>query len=173
MRTKNEKPSVQVMQPSDYEELKRKYRNLRKENRWIGMKLTTALLRNGQLREKLQTIAGYARLFGKTPIIDAKESDKKNFCEYEGLAECARNLGTYYSRVRHCLIAEGILSERNGTWVVNEAWQESGLFVYFHGVRNNYTRFFLKVTPAGKDFIREVLEKHSASQKNWKQASNG
>lgn len=146
------------------EELKRvkeELRRVKQTNRFMAIRLQTQDRRKAELATKMGRITATAQKVGRVRIIDVNTVEDGDMMQYLGLVQCATLCGTTYVTMVKRLQKEGVIVREKNVWVVGSDYQQSGLFVYLSGVRNDYTRFYLKVAPAGVPFIRQMLGSRS------------
>lgn len=140
--------------------MKEELRCVKRKNSIMSIQLRAHDRRKAAMAAKMSRIAAAAQQVGKVRIIDINAVDAEHRAQYMGLVQCAALCGTTYVTMIKRLQAEGIIVRKGDVWVVGSDYQQSGLFVYLSGVRGNYTRFYLKVTPAGVPFIQQIQERH-------------
>lgn len=160
MKENNVLPDGQCVQSEELKQMKEELRRVKQQNRFMTIRLRRHDRRKAELATKMRRIAATVQQVGKVRIVDVNAVDAEQRAQYLGLVQCAALCGTTYVTMIKWLQAEGIIVREGDVWVVGSDYQQSGLFVYLSGVRGNYTRFYLKVAPAGVPFIGQVLARH-------------
>ena len=160
MENKNLTPDGQQVRTEEMAQMKEELRRMKQQNRIMAIRLRTHDRRKAEMAAKMGRIAATAQQVGKVRIVDVNAAGAEQQSQYLGLVQCAVLCGTTYVTMIKRLQAEGIIVRSGNVWVVGGDYQQSGLFVYLSGVRGNYTRFYLKVTPDGVPFVRQVLARH-------------
>lgn len=160
MENRNRTSDEQHTHAEELRKVKEELRRVKRKNSIMSIQLRAHDRRKAEFATKMGRIAVTAQQVGKVRIIDINTIGREQKTQYLGLVQCAALCGTTYLRMMKWLQAEGILVRENNVWIVGSDYQQSGLFVYLSGVRGNYTRFYLKVTPAGVPFIQQILERH-------------
>ena len=160
MKENKARPDGQSVPSAELAQVKEELRRMKQANRFMAIRLRTQDRRKAEMSAKMGRIAATAQKVGKVRIIDINTVADGEKMQYLGLVQCAVLCGTTYVTMVKRLMKEGIIVRENDVWVVGADYQQSGLFVYLSGIQGNYTRFYLKVTPAGVPFIRQVLERH-------------
>ena len=141
---------------ADFKTLKREYWKVKARNKTLSVRM-----------EKMSQLAGIVQKLGATPIVYV-HLDREPTGEV-GFTECAKLCGTYIRKIQKILLANDIVRKEGKLWIVNEAYQNQGWFVYHYGVRGNYTLFYLKVTPTGVAVIQRYLAEHASTRKSKNQ----
>ena len=160
MKNKNLIPDGQDVQTEEMTRMKEELRRVKQEKRLMAIRLRDHDKRKAEMVAKMSHIAATIRQVGKVCIVDVNAIGTEVRAQYLGLVQCAALCGTTYITMIKRLQAEGVIVREDDVWVVGSNYQQSGLFVYLSGVRGNYTRFYLKVTPAGVPFIQQMLVRH-------------
>ncbi len=137
---------------ADFETLKKEYWKVKMRNKTLNMRM-----------EKMRQLAGVVQKLGATPIIYVGAHSEPN--GNVGFTECAKLCGTYCGKIQKILLVNDILRKEGNLWLVSEPYQAQGWFVYHYGVQDNFTRFYLKITPKGVDIIKRYLVEHAPSRK--------
>lgn len=160
MENRNRTSDEQHTHAEELRKVKEELRRVKRKNSIMSIQLRAHDRRKAEFATKMGRIAATAQQVGKVRIIDINAVDAEHRAQYMGLVQCAALCGTTYVTMIKRLQAEGIIVRKGSVWIVGSDYQQSGLFVYLSGVRGNYTRFYLKVTPAGVSFIQQILERH-------------
>lgn len=136
----------------DFNNLKREYLKAKTRNKVLTVRI-------GKMRQ----LAGEVQKLGATPIVYV-DSGSEPIGDV-GFTKCARLCGTYSGKIQKVLLTNGIVRKDGKLWIVNEPYQDKGWFVYHYGVLDNYTRFFLKVTPMGVAVIQRYLAEYVPTRK--------
>lgn len=160
MKENKSLPDGQSVQSEELKQVKEELRRVKREKHFMAMRLRTHDKRKAEMKTKMRRIAATAQQVGKVRIIDINAVSAEERSQYLGLVQCAALCGTTYVTMIKWLQAEGIIVREGNVWVVGSDYQQSGLFVYLSGVGGSYTRFYLKVTPAGVPFIGQMLARH-------------
>ena len=137
---------------ADFETLKKEYWKVRARNKTLALRM-----------EKMRQMAGVVQKVGATPIIYMGADSETN--GNVGFTECAKLCGTYCGKIQKILLTNDIVRKEGNLWIVGKPYQDQGWFVYHYGVRDNFTRLYLKITPKGVAIIQRYLAEHTPSRK--------
>ena len=141
---------------ADFKTLKQEYWKVKARNKTLSVRM-----------EKMRQLAGVVQKLGATPIIYMHPDSEPT--GDVGFTECAKLSCTYVGKIQKVLLTNNILRKEDNLWIVDEAYQSEGWFVYHYGVLGSYTRFYLKITPKGVAIIQRYLAEHASTRKYKKQ----
>ena len=95
MKQKNE---FNVPPPSEdgTRELRKEIQKMKRDNRFLRMRLATNMARKQVLQDTLRNTAALVRQVGQTPVVNAADATSKTMY---GLTACARSCGTSLGRL--------------------------------------------------------------------------
>lgn len=125
----------------------------------LRFKLNAARQRNRKLSGNMEKLPGIIRAIGNTPIVDV--NTKPSDLQLIPFTQLHKYVGSYYTKIKEVLQAEGVIARQNGMWHLREDLQKSGIAVYTTGRLGCYYVYHLKWTPKGVEYIKGIMNQRN------------